>query len=117
MTNGESILKFHTGGFLTKQPVQPFTIRYWQSFVPKGWNTNAYTEPNFLLYAFGLLAMPWSVVTIDLLPVIYPGENETPEELATRAQLAIANSLMVKAVNRSSSEIFARRREAKAKQQ
>jgi hypothetical protein len=62
------------------------------------------------VYAFGLLAMPPSIVTIELLPLIYPGENETPEQLATRVQLAIANSLKVKAVSRSSSEIFAARK-------
>jgi 1-acyl-sn-glycerol-3-phosphate acyltransferase len=110
MTNGNVLLKFHTGAFLTKKPIQPFTIRYWQTFVRKGWNTNAYTEPNFLLYAFGLLALPPSIVTVKLLPVIYPKDDESPEELATRVQLAIANDLKVKAVSRSSSEIFAARK-------
>jgi 1-acyl-sn-glycerol-3-phosphate acyltransferase len=114
MTNGNVILKFHTGGFLTKKPIQPFTIRYWQSFVRKGWNTNAYTEPNFLLYAFGLLALPPSVVTIKLLPLIYPEDDESPEQLATRVQLTIANDLKVKAVSRSSSEIFAAKRRSNA---
>jgi 1-acyl-sn-glycerol-3-phosphate acyltransferase len=116
MTNGECLLKFRTGGFLTKHPIQPFTIRYWQSLVPKGWNTNAYTEPNFFLYAFGLLSMPPSIATIELLPLIYPGEDETPDQVATRAQLAVANALKVKATNRSSSEIFARKRPAREKE-
>jgi hypothetical protein len=68
------------------------------------------------LYAFGLLAMPPSIVTIELLPLIYPGEDETPEALAIRVQLAIANALKVKAVSRSSSEIFAALKAAAAKQ-
>jgi 1-acyl-sn-glycerol-3-phosphate acyltransferase len=111
MTNGDSILKFRRGAFLTKHPIQPLALRYWQSFVPTGWNTNAYIEPNFLKYLFGLLAMPWSLVTLDVLPVIIPGEDETPDQLAVRTQLAIANHLKVKAINRSSDELFKKRRE------
>jgi 1-acyl-sn-glycerol-3-phosphate acyltransferase len=107
MTNGTLLLKFRTGAFLTKQPIQAFAVRYWQTLVPKGWNTNAYTEPNFLLYFFGLLSLPPSVVTVELLPVIYPKEGETPDQLATRVQLAVANALKVKAVTRSSSHVFA----------
>jgi 1-acyl-sn-glycerol-3-phosphate acyltransferase len=113
MTNEDSILKFHRGSFLTKHPIQPLALRYWQSFVPKGWNINAYIEPNFLKYLFGLLAMPWSIVTLDVLPVIIPGEDETPDQLAVRTQLAIANHLKVKAIDRSSDELFRKKKAAR----
>jgi hypothetical protein len=41
---------------------------------------------------------------------VYPKDDETPEQLAMRVQLIIANELKVKAVSRSSVEIFRARR-------
>jgi 1-acyl-sn-glycerol-3-phosphate acyltransferase len=109
MTGGDVLLKFHRGAFLTKLPVQPVAVRFWQSFVPKGWNTYAYSNPNALEYFWGLLAMPWSIITVDYLPLIFPGENETVDELTLRSQLTLANWLKVKAVDRSSDELFRKR--------
>jgi hypothetical protein len=39
MTRGDNLLKLDIGAFLTDLTFQPITIRSWQTFVPKGWNT------------------------------------------------------------------------------
>jgi 1-acyl-sn-glycerol-3-phosphate acyltransferase len=106
MTNGDVLLKFHTGAFLTDHPVQPVAIRYWQPFVPKGWNSWAYLTHYPLRYVWCLLSLPLNIITCDVLPVMRKGPGETPPDFAKRAQLALANHLKVKAVTRSSHELF-----------
>jgi 1-acyl-sn-glycerol-3-phosphate acyltransferase len=115
MTGGDMLLKFHRGAFLTKLPIQPVAVRFWQTLVPKGWNTYAYSNPNALEYFWGLVAMPWSVITVDYLPIMIPGEDESVEALALRAQLTLANYLKVRAVDRSSDELFRKKTPPKAK--
>jgi 1-acyl-sn-glycerol-3-phosphate acyltransferase len=106
LNNGDVILKFHTGAFLTQYPVQMVCVRYWQAFVPQGWNSYAYTSPNFLKYLWGMVSMPFVIVTADILPAIHPNEGESVHDFATRAQLMMANYMKVKAVDRSSDELF-----------
>jgi hypothetical protein len=62
------------------------------------------------------MAMPFpSVISVDLLPAVEPLEGESPREFADRVQLIIANHLKVKAIDRSSDEIFRKPRNEKAK--
>ncbi|KAH0790586.1 Acyltransferase family protein [Histomonas meleagridis] len=117
LTNGDCLLKFHRGAFLTHKKVQPISVRYWQPFVPKGWNTFAWTEPNIIKHFASLLSMPFSFVTIEYMePITLDKEGEGDVEKFTNyAQLLLANKLGVKAVNRSSNEIFKIKKESNDK--
>jgi 1-acyl-sn-glycerol-3-phosphate acyltransferase len=106
MTNGDILLRFHTGAFLTNHPVQPVAIRYWQPFVPKGWNSWAYLTHYPLRYVWCLLSMPLNIITCDVLPMVTKAPGETPHDFAKRTQLIVANHLKVKAVTRSSHDLF-----------
>ncbi|OHS98446.1 Acyltransferase family protein [Tritrichomonas foetus] len=109
LNNGDVLLKFHRGAFLTPYKVQPFCIRYWQPLVPKGWNTYAWTTNSIVEYIWGLVSMPpFSIIEVDALPSITMG-NEGKGDIETctlKAQLIMANHMKVKAVDRSSDEIF-----------
>jgi hypothetical protein len=50
-----------------------------------------------------------SVITLDYLPLIFPGANESVDELTLRSQLILANHLNAKAVDRSSDELSRRK--------
>ena len=108
INNGDHLLKFHRGAFLTPYKVQPMCIRYWQPFVPKGWNTYAWTTTSLANYIWGAICMPFSIIEVDILPSITMG-NEGKGDIETftlKAQLIMANHLQVKAIDRSSDEIF-----------
>lgn len=119
LNNGDHMLHFHRGAFLTKQKVQPFCLRYWQPLVPHGWNQYAWTETSLPLYLFEVAAMPFTFVSVDMLdPITLDVEgNGEVETFTTNAQLIMANHLGVKAITRSSDEIFKHKKAQKQKQQ
>ena len=115
INNGDHLLKFHRGAFLTDKKVQPFCLTYWQPFVPKGWNQYAWTESSTLLYMFEVLSMPFTFVSVDILdPMTLPVEGQgNVEKFAEYAELVMANHLGVKAISNSSDEIFKKKKEEK----
>lgn len=108
MNNGDHLLKFHRGAFLSKQKVQPFCIRYWQPLVPNGWNQYAWTTISMPMYLFEVFSMPFTFVSVDVLePMTLDGEGKGDVQTFTDiSQLRMANHLGVKAIDRSSNEIF-----------
>ena len=112
ISDGSLIYKFRTGGFLTDFQFQPVAIRYHNILgfagVTLNWTTDTIFE--FLWLA---LALPACVLEITFLPPFTEEEikGKTPDEKATMAQLAIGNYLGVKAVNRSSKEIFQKKKD------
>ena len=123
LNNGDHMLHFHRGAFLTKQKVQPFCLRYWQPLVPHRWNQYAWTETSLPLYLFEVAAMPFTFVSVDILdPITLDVKgNGDVETFTTKAQLIMANHLGIKAITRSSDEIFmkikAERQQRKQQQQ
>lgn len=118
MNNGDHLLKFHRGAFLTNQKVQPFCIRYWQPLVPHGWNQYAWTEATLPIYLFEVLSMPFTFVSVDILDSItldVEGKGDI-NTFTTYAQLYMANHLGVKAITHSSNEIFMRQKESQQQQ-
>lgn len=113
LTNGECLLKFHRGAFLTENKVQPIAVRYWQPLVPKGWNTYAWVEPNTIKHFLCLFSMPFSFVNVEYLSPIQLNKegNGNVEEFTKYAQLILANKLKVKAINKSSDLIFRTKKE------
>lgn len=114
-TNANYMMKFHRGAFVTDKKVQPICLRYYQLFVPKGWNTYAWPEPDMLSHILRLLTMPFSWITIDVLPTmtLKDDANGNVDEFALKAQLIMANHLKLKAINRSSDEIYRARKQKK----
>jgi len=112
LTRGGITLKFHRSAFLTPHKVQPMLIRYKMPFVPKGWNSYAWTNPNLLDYFFCILSIPWNTVTVTALPAITLDKegNGSVDEFAKYSQLLVANHFGNKAVTRSSDEIFRKKR-------
>lgn len=119
LNNGDHMLRFHRGAFLTKQKVQPFCLRYWQPFVPHGWNQYAWTENSLPLYLFEVAAMPFTFVSVDILdPISLDAQgNGDVETFTNYAQILMANHLGVKAVNRSSDEIFKHKKAERERKQ
>ena len=108
LTRGDITLKFHRSAFLTNKKVQPLVIRYYMPFVPKNWNTYAWTDPNILKYFLSIISIPFNIVKVTALPsmTLEKDGNNNVEEFTKIAQLKIANFLGTKAVTRSSDEIF-----------
>ncbi|OHS99527.1 Acyltransferase family protein [Tritrichomonas foetus] len=113
INNGDHMLHFHRGAFLTPHKVQPLCIKYNQLLVPKGWNQYAWTTTDTALYIWELLSMPFTYVTVDLLPpmTLEKEGGGDPDKFAEYAQLVMANHFGVKAITRSSAEIFKTKKE------
>ena len=108
MNNGNHMLKFHRGPFISHQKVQPFCIRYCQPLVPRGRNGYAWTAPTLNPYLFEILSMPFTFVSVDILdPISLDVEGKGyVDRFTTYAQLYMANHIGVKAITHSSNEIF-----------
>ena len=107
ISNGTVLFRFHTGGFLANEKIQPVTIRYhtiWGCCAcTYNWVCNGFFE-----WLWGALCIPFAFVTVTYLDTISPEEiiNLQPIERADMCQLKMANSLGVLAFTRSSREIF-----------
>lgn len=107
VTNGSVVLKFRTGGFLSDEQIQPCTIRYRYLFPWSGGTINWLVD-GFFEFVWLALACPGAVATVRFLEPIKKEKlaGKTPQERAEMVQLVIANDLGVRAVNRTSKEIF-----------
>ncbi|OHS98870.1 Acyltransferase family protein [Tritrichomonas foetus] len=106
-TNGEALLQFQKGAFLTPYKVQPMLIRYSMLFVPKGWNTVSYTNQSLLEFFWQLLCIPACIINVDSIQSISM-EAEGKADIDTftvNAQIIFANHLKTKAISRSKSDI------------
>ena len=117
ITNGDVLLKFHRSAFLTGRKVQPMLVRYSMPLVPNGWNSYAWTVVNTFKYLWDCLSVPLNIVNVYILPSHDISEyNNDVEEFTKQVQLQCANALGVKAVTRSSDEIFKKRKGAQQQQ-
>jgi len=72
-TNGQCLIMFKVGAFLSGTPVQPVTIRY-----TNNWNTYTNTESSagYFKVLWLTLCQFWSVIEVDYLPVYVPSRQE-----------------------------------------
>lgn len=107
ISNGDILFEFRTGSFLTDEAVQCVTVRYHQLFAYAG-TTHNWVVDGFFHWLWLALCVPFAGITLTFLPT-FSSEvlaNKSPKERAKMCQLAIANSLGTKAINRSSKSIF-----------
>jgi lysophosphatidylcholine acyltransferase/lyso-PAF acetyltransferase len=103
------LLKFHRSAFLTEHKVQPVVIKYHMPLVPEGLNFYRWKKGISIYEHFFLMAcLPPSYVTIEWLDPISLDTtgNGDIETYAEKAQLIMANKLGIKAITRSSNELF-----------
>ena len=106
-TNGEALLQFQKGAFLTPYKVQPMLIRYTLPLIPPGWNTIAYTNQSKIGYIWQLLCLPICIINVDAIQSISM-EAEGKADIDTftmNAQIIFANHLKTKAISRSKYDI------------
>ena len=100
-TNGSCVLGFNQCAFVTEYAVQPVAFRYRLWFTPRGAATVSYLYDNLFSYFWQLLSIPFISVWIEVLPALkWRGGEVPPRDRAVAAQLEIANSLGVPAVDR-----------------
>ena len=103
-TKGNFLLKFHTGGFLTNNNLQPISIRY-KTYFTFGVADHKWLVGGFKEFIWRCLCIPFGKAEINFLPIIKLNNNE-PIENALKCQLIIANDLGILATNRSNREIY-----------
>lgn len=115
-TKGHFMLDFRTGGFLTKQPYQPITIRYHEicAFAGVG---HAWAVGGALEFLWRTLCTPMCFVEMHYLPLVEDEEtlNLPAKEKALKCQLMMANDLGLMASDRSSKDIFSSKNSAEKK--
>lgn len=106
-TKGHFMLDFRTGGFLTKQPYQPVTLRYHEFFAFAGVG-HSWAVGGLLEFFWRTLCTPLCFVEMHYLPLVEDEEtlNLPAKEKARKCQLMMANDLGLLASDRSSKDIF-----------
>jgi len=111
-TQGNYMLAFRTGGFLTNEQVQPIVLRYHSlSFGCTGFHWSV----GFRQFLWRTFSCPYTKLTINILPPLNSEEylKASAQERAKMAQLSMANALGLKAIDQTSKEYF----NAKAKKE
>lgn len=107
VTNGEALVGFRSGAYISETMVQPVAIRYRMWFTPKSMSTVAWNENCFKYYLYQLFAIPFMTVEINCLePISWKGKNKTPQEKAVESELQIANALGTLAGSRTNKDYF-----------
>ena len=106
ITNGDCIIGFRTGSFISKRPVQGMTLRYKHWLMPKEMATVSWNEERPWMYLFQLFSIPFLTLEMRVLPPIDFPDSATPAERAKAVQLQMANSLGCLAVRRTNKELF-----------
>eukprot|EP01119_Soliformovum_irregulare_P024374 TRINITY_DN8723_c0_g1_i2.p1 TRINITY_DN8723_c0_g1~~TRINITY_DN8723_c0_g1_i2.p1 ORF type:complete len:201 (-),score=31.61 TRINITY_DN8723_c0_g1_i2:93-695(-) len=75
-TNGSSLIRFRTGAFIARQPIQPIVLRYKYNWVSPTWETIP-----FPLYIFQMLTQLTHRIDIDFLPLYTPSIEEMSDPM------------------------------------
>jgi 1-acyl-sn-glycerol-3-phosphate acyltransferase len=99
---GDVLMGFDQTAFSTPYKVQPIVLKYHMIGVPRNWNTYAYRGEGLGATIWRLVSMPPSVASVSFLPSMSLGcEGKAEiETFVTVAQLSMANSIGIQAVDR-----------------
>jgi lysophosphatidylcholine acyltransferase/lyso-PAF acetyltransferase len=107
VTNGDALVGFRSGAYISPTLVQPVAVRFRMWLTPKSMATVAWNECNFKYYLYQLMSIPFLTVDLDVLPPItWKGSDKTPQERACESELQIANHLGVIACSRTNKDLF-----------
>jgi 1-acyl-sn-glycerol-3-phosphate acyltransferase len=106
-TNGNYMLRFHLGAFLSDVPIQPAAIRYTL------WGTSKWVSHLSWFHKYprqwlAFLSIPWITADVTFLPTVSMKQYETGKARAFADEVAfgIANFLGVPVVDLTSSSIY-----------
>ena len=106
VTNGDALVGFRSGAYISETMVQPVAIRYRMWLTPRSMATIAWNEWNDLFYIYQVFCIPFMTVDIDILePISWKGSNKSPQEKAVESELQIANHLGTIACSRTNKDI------------
>lgn len=107
VTNGDALVGFRSGAYVSETLVQPIAIRYKLWFTPRTMSTISWNEDVLLIYLYQLYCIPFITVDIDCLePISWKGTNKTPKERARESEIQIANHLGTLACSKTNKELF-----------
>ena len=90
MTNGNYILPFKKGAFLPLVPIQPVVLKYHYKFLNPFYGLE---NPYFIVYR--LFTQIINFASVEVLPLVYPNIDETPEDFGERVRTIMANKLNI----------------------
>ena len=107
-TSGDVLMKFNQTAFMSPYYIQPVVIRFTMLGVPDGLNTYAYKGESLFNYLCRLFTMPFSYLSINLLPPTAMGKSEGMEieKFTDETQLTMANAIGIMAVNKAEREFL-----------
>lgn len=107
VTNGEALVGFRSGAYLSPTLVQPIAIRYKMWLTHPQMSTVAWNEDNIPLYLYQMFAIPFMTVELNVLtPINWKGSDKTANEKAAESELQIANALGTLACSRTNKDLF-----------
>ena len=106
-TNGDYMLKFHLGAFLSDLPLQPAAIRYTLWGTSKKLSHLSFFH-NYPTHFIEFLCIPAITVDIEFLPTVSlkRSQENDPRQFADDVSLVIANFLGIPVLNLTSNTIY-----------
>jgi len=91
-SNGKQLITFHTGAFLSGEPVQPVIFRYPHKHFSPSWESIS-----AIRHLFRLMTQISNYLEITILPLYMPSEEEkrNPELYAKNVRKVMADALKV----------------------
>lgn len=108
ITNGNGLLGFRSGAFISDRPIQGVCIRYKMWLTSYNMATVCWLEPSMLTFLYQILAIPFITVNVDVLdPIDFTkGPKLTPKQKAEKVQLQMANFFGCPAYRKTNKSIF-----------
>jgi 1-acyl-sn-glycerol-3-phosphate acyltransferase len=110
ITNGNALIGFRTGAFISDTPIQAICIRYKSWFSNKEWASPSWLDDGIFDYVYQLLSIPFCTVEFNILPPLNI-EGKSPAERAVAYQLQMANFLGIPAYSKTNKAIFQKKEE------
>lgn len=111
VTNGDALVGFRTGAFISDTPVQAITVRFRQWLCPKSMSTVSWNEDNWFFYCYQVYAIPFLTLDLNVLePLNWKGKELTPAERAVQSELQIANALHTKPFAMTNKVLFEKKK-------
>lgn len=106
-TNGDYMLRYHLGAFLTDLPIQPAAISYTIWGLDRHMTSISFFH-NYPRHLLSFFCIPGITVKIDFLDTmsLKTDGDGNPRQLADEAALKIGNYLGVRVLNLSTSSLF-----------